>query len=97
MDANSRIPRTKHEYPLDDLGVTGSRLRGIRGRRKGRGRMITRALQPHPLHLSLLGLGELRRDYDQAKIDHEERTDLQTRIGLIVSSMRAYVSGLELL
>lgn len=65
------------EYPLDDLGVTSSRLRGIRGRRESRGRMVARALQPHPLHLPLLRLRELRRDYDQAEINHEERTDLQ--------------------
>lgn len=67
------------EYPLDDFGVTSSRLRGIRGRGERRGRMVTRALQPHPLHFSLLRFRELRRDYDQAEVDHEERADLQTR------------------
>lgn len=68
------------EYPLDDFGVTSSRLWGIRGRRERRSRMVARAFLPHPFHLSLLRFRELRRDHDQAKVDHEKWTDLQTNI-----------------
>lgn len=87
MNEERSDPREQHPretfnddgYPLDDFGVASSRLRGIRGRGERRGRMVTRAFQPHPFHFSLLRLRELRRDYDQAEIDHEERADLQTR------------------
>jgi len=41
--------------------------------------MVASAFQLHPLHLTLLRLRELCRDYDQAEIDHEERADLQMR------------------
>jgi len=33
-------------------------------------------LDGHSFRLSLLRLGELRRDDDQAQVDHEERADL---------------------
>jgi len=35
-------------------------------------------LDGHSFRLSLLRLGELRRDDDQAQVDHEERADLIT-------------------
>lgn len=60
---------------FDDFGVTSCRLRGIRGRGERRGRMVTRALQPHSLHFPLFRFRELSRDYDQAEVDHEERAD----------------------
>ncbi|CAN8007294.1 unnamed protein product, partial [Ixodes pacificus] len=60
---------------LDDLGVA-TRVRDGGRRQRGAG-VVASAFHTHALHLSLLGLRELRRDDYQAQVDHEEGPDLQ--------------------
>ena len=59
----------------DDLAVAVGRLRVGEAAQRRR-RVEARALRLHLGRLASLRLRELRRDDDQAQVDHEERPDL---------------------
>lgn len=62
----------------DDLAVAVWRLRVGEAAQRRR-RVEARALRLHLGRLASLRLRELRRDHDQAQVDHEERPDLGSR------------------
>ena len=59
----------------DDLAVAVGRLRVGEAAQRRR-RVEARALRLHLGRLAPLRLRELRRDHNQAQVDHEERADL---------------------
>jgi len=60
----------------ENLVVAAARLVAGAARQRGAG-TVALALGPHALRLALLRLRELSGDDDEAKVDHEERTDLE--------------------
>lgn len=61
---------------LDDLSVARRRLRVVSARSESRRRGEARSLLPHSFHFPLLCFTKLRRNDDQAQVDHKKRADL---------------------
>ena len=62
---------------LDNLCVTSCWLRVVSRRSQSTGRVKPGSLQSHPLHLSLLSLGELCCYDNEAQVDHKEWSNLK--------------------
>lgn len=63
-------------YVFDNLRVARGRLRVVRAGRQRRCGRVAQALLAHSLHFAFLRLRELRRNDDQAQVDHEEGANL---------------------
>lgn len=65
---------------LNDFSITARRFTIVGGGGQRAAALEPCTFQAHPLHLPFLCFRELRSYYDQTKVDHKKRTNLEVNI-----------------